>query len=96
MSFVAPSSLGPFASAYPLSPTMLQHSLTDHPLLSFEALAKASIDLPPQFVERRIGNAPNGGEFAMDRSDDADVATVIRSIQTSGCLLYTSPSPRDS
>lgn len=84
MSFLAPSSLGPFASAYPLSPAMLRHGLMDQPLLSFEALAKAALELPAEFVERRIANAPNGGEFAMDRSDDADVATVIHSINTSG------------
>lgn len=84
MSFLASSSLSPFASAYPLSPAMLQHSLMDQPLLSFEALAKAALELPPQYVERRISNAVNGGEFAMDRLDDADAATVIRSINTSG------------
>lgn len=84
MSFLALSSLGSFASAYPLSPTMLQHSLTDHSLLSVEALAKAALELPPHYVERRVGNAPNGGEFAMDRSDEADAAAVIRSIDTSG------------
>lgn len=84
MSFLATSSLAPFSSAYPLSPTMLKHALTGHSLLSLEALAKASLELSPQYVERRIGNAPNGGIFAMDQSDDADVATVIRSIHGSG------------
>ncbi|WP_242130127.1 cupin-like domain-containing protein [Sphingobium sp. Sx8-8] len=84
MSFLASSSLGPFASAYPLSPTVLRHTLSEQPLLSFEALAKAALELPSQYVERRVSNAPNGGEFAMDQSDDADVATVIRSISTSG------------
>ncbi len=84
MHFLALSSVGRFASAYPLSPTMLRHALADHSLLSFEALAKAALELPPQYVERRVGNAANGGEFAMDLSDDADVASVIRSINTSG------------
>jgi hypothetical protein len=84
MSFLDRSSLAPFASAYPLSPTMLRHALIDQPLLSLEALAKASLELPPEYVERRIANAPNGGDFAMDGSGDADVASVIRSIGTSG------------
>ncbi|NWK98982.1 transcription factor jumonji, JmjC [Sphingobium lactosutens] len=84
MTFLASSSLGPFASAYPQSPAMLRHSLMDQPLLSIEALAKAALELPPEYVERRISNAPNGGEFAMDRSDDADAASVIRAIHTSG------------
>ena len=84
MSFLSPSSLGSFASAYPLSPTMLRHSLMDQPLLSFEALAKAALELPPEYVERRISNAVNGGDFAMDRSDDADPASVIRAINNSG------------
>lgn len=84
MSFLAPSSLGTFASAYPLSPTMLRHRLMDQPLLSFEALAQAALELPPHHVERRTSNAVNGGDFAMDRSDDANVASVIRSIGTRG------------
>lgn len=84
MSFLASSSLGPFASAYPLSPAMLQHILTDHPLLSFDALAQAALELPPMYVERRISNAVNGGEFAMDRSDETDAASVIRAINISG------------
>lgn len=84
MTFLASSSLGPFASAYPQSPAMLRHSLMDHPLLSTEALAKAALELPPEYVERRISNAPNGGEFAMDQSDDADAASVIRAIHESG------------
>ncbi len=84
MSFLAPASLGSFADAYPLSPTMLRHSLMGQPLLSVEALAKAATELPPEYVERRIGNAAKGGEFKMDGSDDANVANVIRSIDTSG------------
>ncbi|BAV64938.1 cupin domain-containing protein [Sphingobium cloacae] len=84
MSFLASSSLGPLASAYPLSPTMLRHGMAGHPLLSFEALAEAALEMPPQFVERRIAHAVNGGEFAMDRSDDSDAATVIRSIRSRG------------
>lgn len=84
MTFLAPSSLSPFASAYPLSPTMLQHSLMDEPLLSVDALAKAALELPPEFVERRISNAVNGSDFAMDRAGDADIATVIHSIHSSG------------
>ncbi|WP_375195869.1 transcription factor jumonji, JmjC [Sphingobium sp.] len=84
MTFLASSSLGPFASAYPLSPAMLRHSLMDQPLLSIEALAKAALELPSEYVERRISNAANGGDFAMDRSDDADAASVIRAIHTSG------------
>ncbi len=84
MSFVAPSSLRPFASAYPLSPAVLRHALVDHPLLSTEALVSAALDLPPHHVERRIANAVNGGDFAMDRSDGDDIAAVIRSIGDRG------------
>lgn len=84
MRFVPPASLDSFASAYPCAPALLRHDLMGHRLLTIEALARAALDLPPAFVERRVGNAPNGGDFAMDRSDDADVASVIRSIGTSG------------
>lgn len=84
MSYLAPSSLGSFARAYPLSPAIVQHELAQHPLLSLSALANAARELPAEHVERRIAHASNGSEFAMDRTGDGDVADAIKSIAT-GC-----------
>lgn len=84
MSFVAPASLKAFASAYPLAPKLLQHDLVGHELLTLDALARASQAMNPDHVERRVANAANGGDFAMDQNGKADVAEVIRKIDASG------------
>ena len=82
--FFEPSELDRLSGAYPLAPTVLRHALTDHPLLTLSALADAAGELPAGHVERRIANAVNGGEFAMDAAAHAPVADTIRAIGTSG------------
>ncbi|MGL3821517.1 cupin-like domain-containing protein [Sphingopyxis sp. R3-92] len=97
MTFLAPSSLGSFSTAYPLSPAILRHELAHHPLLSLAALAEAARELPVQHVERRVADAVNGGDFAMDAPDGGDVADVIPSIETSGnwiMLRFVEQLPR--
>ncbi|MDZ3832291.1 MAG: transcription factor jumonji, JmjC [Sphingopyxis sp.] len=84
MSYVSPSGLQAFSSAYPAAPAMLRHELVDHPLLSFAALAQAARELPPQHVERRIADAVNGGDFAMDGQAGDDVAMAVESMQIDG------------
>lgn len=96
MTFLAPSSLGSFFTAYPLSPAILGHELAHHPLLSLAALAEAARELPGQHVERRVADAVNGGDFAMD-APGGDAADVIPSIETSGnwiMLRFVEQLPR--
>ena len=84
MTFVPPASLGGFASAYPLAPATLHHQLVGHPLLTLDALADAAGQMHPDHVERRIADAANGGDFAMDDGGPVDTAQVIRSIASMG------------
>lgn len=83
MSSIASSGLAALARAYPTAPAVLGHDLAEHPLLSFAALAAAARALPPHHVERRIGNAKNGGDFAHDEKGD-DVAAMIEAVQMDG------------
>lgn len=82
MRYLTPSSLDDLSGAYPMSPAMLRHDLARHPLLSLTALAEAARDLPEQHVERRISDAANGGDFAMDAAAGGTVADAIGSIAT--------------
>ena len=80
-----------------MSPAMLQHDLACHPLLSLSALAEAARELPEQYVERRIADAANGGDFAMDMAGGGAAADIIPSIETSGnwiMLRFVEQLPR--
>lgn len=82
MSYLIPSSLDGLSGAYPMSPAKLRHGLARHPLLTLAALAEAADELPPQHVERRVADAANGGEFAMDLAAEGAVADAIGSIES--------------
>src|SRR3546814_19553431 len=82
--FFEASELDRLSGAYPLAPAVLRHGLVDHPLLTLSALAEAADELPAEHVERRIADAVNGGEFAMDAAAGTPIADTIRAIGTSG------------
>src|SRR3546814_10422502 len=69
--FIAPADLDSLSGAYPLAPAVLRHGLADHPLLTLSALADAASEMPAEHVERRIADAVNGGDFAMDTAAHA-------------------------
>lgn len=60
MSTFDAASLTRFAGAYPEVPHKLAHALTDHPLLTFEALADLAEALPPASVEYNLAALPIG------------------------------------
>src|SRR3546814_5354575 len=80
--FFEASELDRLSGAYPLAPAVLRHGLVDHPLLTLSALAEAADELPAEHVERRIADAVNGGEFAMDAAAGTPIADTIRAIGT--------------
>lgn len=97
MGFLVSSGLEGFAGAYPMSPAVLRHELVLHPLLSLQALAEAARELPAQHVERRIADATNGGDFAIDSAAGGEAADIIPSIETSGnwiMLRFVEQIPR--
>src|SRR3546814_16457476 len=93
--FFEASELDRLSGAYPLAPAVLRHGLVDHPLLTLSALAEAADELPAEHVERRIADAVNGGEFAMDAAAGTPIADTIRAHGPSGngALLPFVPHP---
>lgn len=60
MSTFDAASLARFAGAYPEVPHKLAHDLTDHPLLTFAALAELAEALPTASVEYNLADLPIG------------------------------------
>ena len=60
-------------------------------------LSQTQCDLPltPRHPDRRELRV-DGGKGALDLKKIAAVNNAQKSVQCWGCLLYTSPSPRDS
>ncbi|RXZ65892.1 cupin-like domain-containing protein [Pelagerythrobacter rhizovicinus] len=83
MTFLPPASVAALESVYPRASAVFRHGLADHPLLSLAALEQAARELPSKHVERRISDAANGGDFAMDLPDSGDVADTIAAIGSS-------------
>ncbi|GGD98804.1 hypothetical protein GCM10011515_18320 [Tsuneonella deserti] len=49
-----------FAAAYPESPAIIRHGLTDHPLLALDSLAALAGKLPDRSIEYNRGDLPIG------------------------------------
>lgn len=68
-------------------PFPVRHHLTDHPLLTLDALADLAVRLPEGKVEHNLGNVPAvapGGEVPrLDASPDE----IARGIETNGCWM---------
>ncbi|WP_309621581.1 cupin-like domain-containing protein [Novosphingobium sp.] len=73
-----------FAAAYPASPAKLLHRLTEHPLLTIDALAELAQALPAGEIEYNPGALPIG--IAPDDVPKAQMGVVetIRTIGNSG------------
>jgi hypothetical protein len=65
----------------------VHHTLTDHPLLSVEAVASLADRLPAENVEHNLGNVPDvlpGGEAP---KLDLPPGEIARGIDTNGCWM---------
>lgn len=71
-----------FAAAYPEVPHMLRHHLTDHLLLTLEALAELAGELPEQSIEYNRGNLPIGVD-GKPGGTGLSIGDTIRRIATS-------------
>jgi hypothetical protein len=72
-----------FAASYPENPQKLLHRLPSNPLLSLEALALLSEELPPGSVHYNKGDLSIGGEGERQSSAHS-IGEAIRSVDTSG------------
>lgn len=73
-----------FAAAYPADPVKLQHRLTDHPLLTIDALAALAAALPASEIEYNPGDVPIGIAPEAVPKARLGVVETIRNIGQSG------------
>jgi len=83
MSTFTKQSLDVFAANYPEVPHKLQHSLRNHPLLDFEALAELAEALPDTSIEYNFADLPIGIDGKPDPTG-IPIGETIRNIGTSG------------
>ncbi len=79
-----PETLAAFAKAYPATPLRLAHQLTEHPLLTFDALADLAAALPADSIEYNPGKLPIGIAPEDVPKSDLTVVETIRNIAQSG------------
>lgn len=76
-----------FAENFGTSPYSVQHDLTDHPLLTVEAIAGLADSLPADQVEHNVGKLPVVlGAQAAERIDQSP-GEIARGIETNGCWM---------
>jgi hypothetical protein len=75
-----------FADTFARRPTAVRHSLTDHPLLTMEAIAVLADRLPLAAIERHQANLPllmpGGAPYVEGRPSD-----TVRGIEHNGCWM---------
>jgi ribosomal protein L16 Arg81 hydroxylase len=76
-----------FEDAYPLEPANMIHTLANHPLLSFDALAEAAKRMDPAHVECRVASRNEEGTFDHLPTTSINKSELIRSIETSACWI---------
>ncbi len=79
-----PESILALDTAYPENPVLLHHALTDHPLLTRDALIALATTLPKDSVEYNIGKLPIGVNPEDVPPPSLDIANTIRSIDDNG------------
>lgn len=72
-----------FAANYPEVPHKLAHTLGEHPLLGFDALAELAESLPAESIEYNLADLPIGIDGKPDASG-LSIGETIRNIATSG------------
>ncbi|MDE2404183.1 MAG: transcriptional regulator [Sphingomonadales bacterium] len=83
MTCLPPRAFETFAAAYPERPTVFDHELCHHPLMTLEALAALAERLPPSCIEHAAAEQPIGidGKPPVPAISPAD---AIRTIDTCG------------
>src|SRR6266508_4224239 len=69
------------------APFTVKHKLSDHPLLTLDALGRLADSLPEDQVEHNLGDVPEvlpGGEAPRL---DATPGEIARGIETNGCWM---------
>lgn len=80
-------SLARFDALYPATPGMLRHRLTEHPLLTLDALVGLARALPADSVEYNAGDLPIGVAPEAVTPNGLSVEETIRRIEQCGSWL---------
>ncbi len=75
------------AAAYPERPVLLDHGLTDHPLLKLDALAALAGRIRPVDAEYNRGNLPVGLDPADTPDNGLSAEETIRGIEENGSWM---------
>ena len=81
------ASLERLGAAYPERPTLLRHSMAEHPLLQLDALAELAGRMRPVDVEYNRGDLPVGIDPAAMPGNGLSIAETIRSIEQCGSWM---------
>jgi hypothetical protein len=85
-----------FADSFAVKPYPVAHNLTDHPLLTVEAIAELADRLPEDRVEHNVAKlAVVHGDRAVERLDQSP-GEVARGIETNGCWMVLKNIELDS
>ncbi len=87
MNVFEPRSLRLLKDHYPEHPVRIEHRLTDHPLLTIEALAGLASRIRPVDVEYNRGNVPVGLDPASTPSNGLSIEETIHSIEHCGSWM---------
>ena len=90
----------PLCSEQGAGPLQLVHTLpSEIREMRHHILGKTRGEIAPGVGQERdeiIGRMANQGVLEVDQPNSRDTRTILKPKEVFGCLLYTSPSPRDS
>ena len=84
-----------FAALYPEVPGVVSHTLADHSLFTFDALADLATRLDPASVEYNRGDLPTGVDPASIPGNGLSIGDTIRGIETNGSWMVLKFVERD-
>ena len=82
-------------TAYPELPAKLSHSLTDHPLLSLDAIVALAGRLSSSNVEYNAGDLPIGIEASAIPKFSLSIAETVRDIEANGAWMVLKQIEQD-
>jgi mannose-6-phosphate isomerase-like protein (cupin superfamily) len=84
------------AGLYPETPGIVPHGLTDHPLLTLDALARLAAALPANSVEYNRGDLPIGVDPATVPANGLSPEETVRSIEENGSWMVLKRIEQDA
>ncbi len=83
----ADSALATLRADYPETPTLLDHTMRDHPLLSFDALADLALSMREIDVEYNRANLPVGIDPDAVPDNGLGIIETLKTIETNGSWM---------